>query len=154
MEQASKKPNSQIGNLWETGIAYPLFCYPGHLYSRFSNHDIPFQICTRQEGRGTYNDSLDQPTKTVSKQQTRLKERLDWLQKLVEDDYRRHPMNACSDPVDAIRHQMIKKGMKQKDLVSMLGGKNRVCEVLARHRQLKLPMIRKLIQNWIYRLSY
>ena len=63
-------------------------------------------------------------------------------------------MNACSDPVNAIRHQMIKTGMKQKDLVSMLGGKNRVCEVLARHRQLKLPMIRKLIQNWIYRLSY
>lgn len=92
----------------------------------------------------SYLNSLSQ---TGSCQTMRVKERRDLLLKLVQDYDRQCLLNTCADPIDAIRHQMVKQGIKQKDLAPVLGGKNRVSEVLARRRQLTLPMIRRLHQH-------
>jgi HTH-type transcriptional regulator/antitoxin HigA len=42
---------------------------------------------------------------------------------------------------------MDQKGLRQKDIAEMLGGKNRASEVLARKRPLTLPMIRSLYEQ-------
>lgn len=48
------------------------------------------------------------------------------------------------DPVDAIRFRMEQEGLRQKDLVKFMPGKNRVSEVLNHKRPLSLGMIRSL----------
>ena len=62
------------------------------------------------------------------------------------NDYETHhqPID-FSDPVEAIKFRMEQEGLKQKDLVEILGGsKSRVSELLNRKRGLTLEMIRKL----------
>ena len=51
------------------------------------------------------------------------------------------------DPVEAIRFRMEQEGLRQKDLVRFLPGKNRVSEILNRKRPLSLGMIRSLHQG-------
>jgi HTH-type transcriptional regulator/antitoxin HigA len=48
------------------------------------------------------------------------------------------------DPISAIKFRMEQMGLKQKDLVDMIGFKSRVSEVMNRKRKLTLDMIRKL----------
>jgi HTH-type transcriptional regulator/antitoxin HigA len=48
------------------------------------------------------------------------------------------------DPIEAIKFRMEQKGLKQKDLVEIIGFKTRVSEVLNKKRKLTLDMIRKL----------
>lgn len=48
------------------------------------------------------------------------------------------------DPIEAIKFRMEQMGMKQKDLVEVIGFKSRVSEVLSKKRKLTLEMIRKL----------
>ena len=48
------------------------------------------------------------------------------------------------DPISAIHFRMEQMGLKQKDLVDMIGFKSRVSEVLNKKRKLTLGMIRKL----------
>ncbi len=55
-----------------------------------------------------------------------------------------HPID-FPDPVDTIKFRIEQEGLKQKDLVEILGGsKSRVSELLNRKRGLTLEMIRKL----------
>ncbi len=54
-----------------------------------------------------------------------------------------HPI-AAPDPIEAIKIRMEEMQLKQKDLITALGGKNRVSEVLNRKRKLNLEMVRKL----------
>lgn len=70
--------------------------------------------------------------------------RLELLAKLVEDYEKREYIFRKPDPIDAILFRMEQQGLRQKDLSDLLGGKNRVSEVLARKRPLTLPMIRAL----------
>ena len=70
--------------------------------------------------------------------------RLELLAKLVEDYESARFEFAKPDPIDAILFRMEERGLRQKDLVRVLGGKNRASEVLARKRPLTLPMIRAL----------
>ena len=64
---------------------------------------------------------------------------------LIEDYEARHHTIDFPDPVEAIKFRMEQEGMKQKDLVEILGGsKSRVSELLNRKRGLTLEMIRKL----------
>lgn len=70
--------------------------------------------------------------------------RLEVLAKLVDDYEATKFMFAKPDPVDAILFRMAERGLRQKDVAAMLGGKNRASEVLARKRPLTLPMIRAL----------
>ncbi|MDT7827677.1 helix-turn-helix domain-containing protein [Pricia sp. S334] len=48
------------------------------------------------------------------------------------------------DPISAIKFRMEQMGMKQKDLVEMVGFKSRVSEIMNNKRKLTLDMIRKL----------
>ena len=48
------------------------------------------------------------------------------------------------DPIEAIKFRMEQEGLRQKDLVKFMPGKNRVSEVLNRKRPLSLGMIRSL----------
>jgi HTH-type transcriptional regulator/antitoxin HigA len=48
------------------------------------------------------------------------------------------------DPIAAIQFRMEQMGLKQKDLVEMIGFKSRVSEVMNKKRKLTLDMIRKL----------
>ena len=48
------------------------------------------------------------------------------------------------DPISAIKFRMEQMGMKQKDLVEIVGFKSRVSEILNNKRKLTLDMIRML----------
>lgn len=48
------------------------------------------------------------------------------------------------DPVEAIKIRMEDLGLKQSDLVGVIGEKGKVSEVLSRKRKLSLTMIRNL----------
>jgi HTH-type transcriptional regulator/antitoxin HigA len=48
------------------------------------------------------------------------------------------------DPIDAIKFRMEQMGLKQKDLVDIVGFKSRVSEIMNKKRKLTLDMIRKL----------
>ena len=71
-------------------------------------------------------------------------DRLELLAKLVEDYEKERFKFKRPDPIAAIRFRMEEQGLRQKDLAPMLGGKNRVSEVLARKRPLTLAMVRAL----------
>jgi len=70
--------------------------------------------------------------------------RLELLAKLVEDYEVERFKFRKPDPIAAIRFRMQEQGLRQKDLAPMLGGKNRVSEILSGKRPLTLPMIRAL----------
>lgn len=54
-----------------------------------------------------------------------------------------HPI-APPDPVSAIRFRTEQQGLKNADLIPLLGSRSRVSEVLSGRRSLSLSMIRKL----------
>ena len=69
---------------------------------------------------------------------------LEVLAILIEDYEDRHYPIGPPDPVEAIKFVMDQKGLRNKDLAPLMGGANRVSEILSRKRSLTLPMIRKL----------
>ena len=73
--------------------------------------------------------------------------RLELLAKLVEDYEKARFMFRKPDPVDAILFRMEQRGLRQRDIAPLLGGKNRASEVLSRKRSLTLPMIRALYEK-------
>jgi HTH-type transcriptional regulator/antitoxin HigA len=74
-------------------------------------------------------------------------DRLDVLVTLVEAYEARNWAIELPDPVEAIRVRMEHKNLRQVDLVPMIGSRGRVSEVLARKRDLTLPMIRRLAKG-------
>jgi len=69
---------------------------------------------------------------------------LELLTLLIEDYEKRHfPFNAV-DPIEAIEFRMLEQGLRQKDLVPLLGSRSRVSEILSRKRPLTVQMIRNL----------
>lgn len=70
--------------------------------------------------------------------------RLELLAKLVEDYEKERFFFEKPDPIDAIIFRMEEKGLRQKDIADLLGGRNRASEILSRKRSLTLPMIRAL----------
>jgi HTH-type transcriptional regulator/antitoxin HigA len=70
--------------------------------------------------------------------------RLELLAKLVQDYEAVKFVFAKPDPIDAILFRMEERGLRQKDVARVLGGKNRASEVLSRKRPLTLSMIRAL----------
>jgi HTH-type transcriptional regulator / antitoxin HigA len=69
---------------------------------------------------------------------------LEVLTTLVEAYENLHHEIEPPDPVEAIKFRMEQKGLRNTDLTSIMGGKNRVSEVLLRKRPLSLRMIRNL----------
>lgn len=74
-------------------------------------------------------------------------DRLELLAKLVEDYEKQKFAFDQPDPVDAILFRMEEQNLQQKDLAPLLGGKNRVSEILSRKRPLTLQMIRSLSKS-------
>ena len=54
------------------------------------------------------------------------------------------PIDATVDPIGAIQFRMEQAGLKQRDLIGIIGTSGRVSEVMNRKRDLTLPMIRAL----------
>lgn len=66
------------------------------------------------------------------------------LMTLIEAYEAKHYPIAPPDPIEAIKFCMEQQGLKPKDLQPMIGGLNRVYEILNRKRPLTLPMIWRL----------
>lgn len=64
---------------------------------------------------------------------------------LLVDEYEKKyfPIEA-PDPIEAIKIRMEEMHLKQKDLAPIIGGNNRVSEVLNKKRKLTVEMIRNL----------
>lgn len=75
-------------------------------------------------------------------------DRLDVLVTLVEAYERKHYPIDFPDPVEAIKFCMEQQGLTVDDLVSVIGRKNRVYEILARKRPLTLRMIEGLHETF------
>jgi len=69
---------------------------------------------------------------------------LEVLTTLVEAYEAQHYLIDAPDPIEAIKFRMEQEGLKQKDLVNIVGSKSRVSEILNRKRKLTLEMIRNL----------
>ena len=71
-------------------------------------------------------------------------DRLEVLGTLLEAYEVRHSLLELRDPIEAIKFRMEQQGLSAKDLTPMIGGLNRVYEVLNRKRPLSLAMVRRL----------
>ena len=71
-------------------------------------------------------------------------DRLEILGTLVQTYEAQHYRLELSDPIEAIKFRMERQGLQAKDLQPMIGGLNRVYEVLNRKRPLSLAMVRRL----------
>lgn len=71
-------------------------------------------------------------------------ERLELLALLLEDFEKRHFPFEIVDPIEAIEFRMNEQGLRQKDLIPLIGSRSRVSEVLGRKRPLTVQMIRSL----------
>lgn len=69
---------------------------------------------------------------------------LEILALLVEKYEEQHWQIADPDPIEAIKYRMEEMGLKQKDLVPIIGSKSKVSEVLNRKIGLSLSMISNL----------
>jgi len=69
---------------------------------------------------------------------------LEILVLLVEKYEEQHWAIAIPDPIEAIKYRMEEMNLKQKDLISIIGSKSKVSEVLNRKIGLSLSMISNL----------
>ena len=71
-------------------------------------------------------------------------DKLEVLTTLVESYEEQYYKIDAPDPIEAIKFRMEQEGLKQKDLVSIVGSKSRVSEILNKKRKLTIEMIRNL----------
>ncbi len=69
---------------------------------------------------------------------------LEVLGTLLEAYEAQHFPLELPDPIEAIKFRMEQQGLSAKDLQPMIGGLNRVYEVLNRKRPLSISMVRRL----------
>jgi HTH-type transcriptional regulator/antitoxin HigA len=69
---------------------------------------------------------------------------LDLLLVLVKDYEDKHIVLPELDPIDAIKLKMEERGLKAKDLESLIGTKGHVSSILSGRRELTLKMAQKL----------
>ena len=74
-------------------------------------------------------------------------DRLELLGMLIDKYERERYPFEDPDPISALRFRMEEQGLLQKDLAPLLGGRNRVSEVLAGKRPLTVAMIRALSEG-------
>lgn len=68
----------------------------------------------------------------------------DILGLLIDEYEKKHYPIDAPDPIEAIKIRMEEMGLKQKDLVGVIGGKSRVSEILNRKKKLTVDMVRSL----------
>jgi len=83
-------------------------------------------------------DIFDAPIGTLESDEA------DILGILIDEYEKKHYPIDAPDPIEAIKIRMEEMQLKQVDLVSEIGGKSRVSEILNRKRRLTVDMIRKL----------
>ena len=66
---------------------------------------------------------------------------------LIDDYEDKHYKIFPPDPIEAIKFRMEQLGLRNKDIAKILGGANRVSEILNRKRDLTVKMIRSLNKN-------
>jgi len=69
---------------------------------------------------------------------------LEVLTTLVEVYEEQHYKIEIPNPIEAIKFRMEQEGLKQKDLINIVGSKSRVSEILNKKRKLTIDMIRNL----------
>jgi HTH-type transcriptional regulator/antitoxin HigA len=79
-----------------------------------------------------------------AKKGTELGDELEILSILIDQYENENFPIGMPDPIEAIKFRMEQMGMKQKDLVELVGFKSRVSEIMNKKRKLTLDMIRKL----------
>ena len=79
-----------------------------------------------------------------AKPNTQQMDELDVMTTLVEAYEEQHYKIEAPDPIAAIKFRMEQEGLKQKDLVTIIGSKSRVSEILNKKRKLTIEMIRNL----------
>ena len=79
-----------------------------------------------------------------AKPNTSQMDELEVLTTLIEAYEEQHYKIDAPDPIEAIKFRMEQEGLKQKDLVAIVGSKSRVSEILNRKRKLTIEMIRNL----------
>ncbi len=92
-----------------------------------------------------YQDSLNRLEKVFdAKIGTKESDEADILGLLIDEyEQKHHPIEA-PDPIEAIKIRMEEMQLKQVDLISEIGGKSRVSEILNRKRKLTIDMVRNL----------
>jgi len=92
-----------------------------------------------------YNNTLHHIEKLMdAKPNTPQMDELEVLTTLVEAYEAQHYIINTPDPIEAIKFRMEQEGLKQKDLVNIVGSKSRVSEILNKKRKLTIEMIRNL----------
>jgi HTH-type transcriptional regulator/antitoxin HigA len=92
-----------------------------------------------------YNTALSQIESLMdAKPNTPQMDKLEVLTTLVEVYEEQHYAIDAPDPIEAIKFRMEQEGLKQKDLISIVGSKSRVSEILNKKRKLTIEMIRNL----------
>jgi len=92
-----------------------------------------------------YNNTLNQIESLMdAKPNTPQMDELEVLTTLVEAYEAQHHVIDAPDPIEAIKFRMEQEGLKQKDLVPIVGSKSRVSEILNKKRKLTIEMIRNL----------
>ena len=92
-----------------------------------------------------YSSTLSQIERLMdSKPNTTQMDKLEVLTTLVEAYEEQHYRIEAPDPIEAIKFRMEQEGLKQKDLITIVGSKSRVSEILNRKRKLTIEMIRNL----------
>jgi len=92
-----------------------------------------------------YADTLKKIESLMSaKPNTPQMDELEVLSTLVEVYEEQFHKIEAPDPIEAIKFRMEQDGLKQKDLVAIVGSKSRVSEILNRKRKLTVEMIRNL----------
>lgn len=71
-------------------------------------------------------------------------EQLELFSVLIEDYEKRNFPFDTPDPIEAIQFRMMEQGLRQVDLVPLLGSRSRVSEILSRKRPLSVQMIRSI----------
>ncbi len=74
----------------------------------------------------------------------KLRDELDVISTLVDLYEETHYNILPPDPIEAIKFRMEQMGLKKTDISPLLGGNNRVSEILSRKRALTVEMIRNL----------
>ena len=92
-----------------------------------------------------YLDTLDAIESLMdAKADTKEMDKLEILTTLVEAYEEQHYKIDAPNPIEAIKFRMEQEGLKQKDLITIVGSKSRVSEILNKKRKLTIEMIRNL----------
>jgi HTH-type transcriptional regulator / antitoxin HigA len=92
-----------------------------------------------------YRNALNRLEKIFNaKPRTKEGDELEVLSILIDNYENEHFPIDSPDPIEAIKFRMDQLGIKQNDLVKIIGFKSRVSEIINKKRKLTLAMIRKL----------